>query len=102
MWDGHTVAVGDSRYNKGVSEFLSDSLPPQELKRLLMKEPYLVQRLGMVANNAGIITEFLDMVRNGQDCEQMRRALMRELESRGVKNAEDLMTLFDIPDGFED
>lgn len=102
MWGGHAVAFRDSRYNKGVSEFPSDSLPPQELKRLLMKEPYLVQRLGMVANNAGIITEFLDMVRNSQDCEQMRRALMRELESRGVKNAEDLMTLFDIPDGFED
>lgn len=84
-----------------VSEQPSNQLPTHEMKILLEGRPYLIQRLGFLANNAGIIQEFQTLLGEDRDFVQMKNAIAQELKKQGVQDVDDLLTLFEIPNEYD-
>lgn len=84
-----------------MNEQPSDRLPPHEVKALLEGMPYLIQRLGFVANNAGIIGEFQALLTQDRDFIQMKHAVTRELEKQGIQDVDDLLAMFEIPNEYD-
>lgn len=86
-----------------MSEYPSEQLPPCEVSKLLAEKPYVVQRLGHVANNAGIFNEFQELVEIYHcDLGQLKSAVKDELDSQGIRDVEGLLALCDIPNNFDD
>ena len=80
-----------------------ETLPPREISEILSEKPYVVQRLGHVANNAGIFEEFQELVdRYHCDLGQLKSAVRQELQSQGIKDVDGLLALCDIPTNFDD
>jgi hypothetical protein len=78
-------------------------LSPCEISEQLAEKPYVVQRLGHVANNAGIFDEFQELVeRYHCDLGQLKSAVKQELQSQGIKDVDGLLALCDIPSNFDD
>ena len=71
------------------------------MKILLESRPYLIQRLGLLANNAGIIGEFQALLKEDRDFVQIKNAMAHELESQGVQDVDDLLALFEIPNEYD-
>jgi len=81
-----------------VSEQRPESVPPAELKAMMGDKPLLIRNLGYLANNAGLLDLFNEMLANDMGFIQIKRAIEAELQDRGiVDDAADLLTLFDIP-----
>jgi hypothetical protein len=71
------------------------------MKALLDGRPYLIQRLGHVANNAGLMPVFQGMLHEDRDFVHMKNAISTELERQGVQDVDDLLMLFEIPDEYD-